>query len=1538
MVFNIDTTVEKSPLDNVEDLYQLSPMQQGMLFHTVFEPDSDAYFEQSVFTMEGELDAAIFERAWQCVVDRHTVLRSSYVWEDLEKPVQVVQREVVLPLYEEDWSHRPPQVHDQLLQEYLRADRHRGFDLRTAPLIRLALFRTGAKTHKFVFSRHHIVLDRWSRSLVLKDVFAFYESLCRGEELTPNPRRPYGDYISWLNAQDQAAAESYWRSALEGFAIPTPIGSDHKSIDPTQIGREFEEKRIQLSEESTTRLKDFAREHKLTMNTLTQAGWALLLSKHTREKDVLFGVTVAGRPTMLSGVESIVGLFINTLPLRVHLTSNPNVLTWLQCLQEQQMALQEYEYCSLLDIHSWSDIPSGVPLFQSIVVFENLPAGGSFQSANSNLKVRGDRSYGSVTGYPLTLIVTPGARLGLQLVYDRARFSSETIRLMLLHLETALEEIAADPARQLSMISLVGSQERKQLFDWNDTNQNNGSSICVHELFERQASLNPSAIAVTFQDQQLTYAELNARANQSATHLRALGVGPETLVGIFMERSLEMVIGLLAILKAGGSYVPLDPEFPRQRLSFMIEDAGLRLLLTQRRLLTELPSNQASVVVLDGEEQEIYSQENLINEATADNLAYVIYTSGSSGRPKGVGISHHALTNFLFSVQRQPGLTRGDVLLAVTTLSFDIAGLEIYLPLITGARLVIADREDASDGIRLKQRIADSGATVMQATPATWQMLINAGWQGHKGLKVLCGGEALSRELSNELLARGVALWNMYGPTETTIWSTTCKVDAGNDISIGRPLANTQIYLLDEEENLVPIGMVGELHIGGLGLARGYLDRPDLTADRFVPNPFSHDANARLYKTGDLARYLVDGNIEYLGRIDNQVKLRGFRIEPGEIEEVIKTHPQVSEALVIAREDEPDDQRLIAYVVPNRDPSNLDVAQNFQAEQVSQWRTIWNETYIPQASDLTFDRDPTFNIAGWNNSYTGQPIPSEEMREWVDRTVDKILSLHPEQVLEIGCGTGLLLFRIAPHCGHYYGTDLSRAALDYVHEQLSDPQRGLQNVTLLEQAADDFAGLDEHSFDTIILNSVVQYFPSVEYLVKVLENAVKRLKPGGTIFLGDLRSLPLLRTLHSSAQLHTASSSLPLTELQRRVQKAIAQEKELVIDPAFFTVLRGHLPQISEVDIQLKRGRYHNELTKFRFDVVLRTDDERVRCGDPRWLDWENDHLDLAATRQLLMDARPDVLAVRGIPDARLVSDFKALALLASSELQTVGELRQAMRDGNVEQSVEPEDFWSLSKDLPYAVNLTWAGSAGDGTFDAILQHRNAPVVELPQRRKVDGAWRQYANDPLLGKVTQGLRPALRKLLADQLPEYMMPAEFIFLNAWPLTPNGKIDRSALPALDQSRPELEQPYVAARTVIEKQLASIWAEVLRREKVGINDNFFELGGHSLLAVSMISRVRDALNVDLKVRSLFEAPTVAGLALTCARLGRETVVPPITRELGSLNGASQTPSKNTNANTIRKDPSGDAERLLARIDELSDDDVDLLLRQALAETGDN
>ena len=1494
--------------DNLEDLYPLSPMQQGMLFHTVYERESGTYFEQSVFTLEGDLDLASFERAWQLVIDRYPILRSSFMW-DLEKPLQVVHREVKVNIHEQDWRNQPPESHGPKLQEYLAEDRRRGFDLSTAPLIRLALFRIADTTYKFVFSRHHIVLDRWSRSIVLKEVFQAYESLSSGKEPQLVHPRPYGDYISWVTDQHLEDAESYWRAALAGFTVPTPMAIDQTA----RQGREFADERIQLSEQSTARLSAFARAHKLTLSTLTQGAWALLLSTYAREHDVLFGVTVSGRSATISGIESMVGLFINTLPLRVKLSRESKVLSWLQSLQEQQFALQQYEYCSLLDIQSWGEIPRGTPLFDTILVFENLPVDIGSKTANSNLKVQSDRSYGSVTGYPLTLLAMPGHQFALQLVYDCVRFHSETVSRMLIHLQTVLEELVADPERRLSEISVLPSEQKQQLlFDWNQTSTDYEKDVCVHHLIERQAASRPTAIAATFQDQKLTYAELNARANQLARHLRSLGVGTESLVGICLERSLDMLAGVLGVLKAGGAYVPLDPTFPRERLEFMIEDSDLTVLLTQESLLAELPSTRAKMVVLDAEWSQISqnSNDDLANTVTADHLAYVIYTSGSTGKSKGVEVGHRALTNFLYSVQREPGIGPDDILLAVTTLSFDIAGLELYLPLISGARVSIVESEVAADGIQLKQRIADSAATVMQATPATWQMLITAGWQGQTGLKVLCGGEALSRELANELLSRGVTLWNMYGPTETTIWSTTGRIDVVGDgpITIGRPMANTQVYLLDEYQRPVPIGVAGELHIGGDGLARGYLNRPQLTAEKFIPNPFSDEPDARLYKTGDLARYLASGEIECLGRIDHQVKIRGFRIELGEIESVLRQHASVRESVVVAREDIEGERRLVAYVIPERRQPDVAVNDASQAEQVSRWQNVWDSTYTENAAPV----DPAFNIAGWNSSYTGEPIPSAQMREWVEQTVERILSLRPQRILEIGCGSGLLLFRLAPQCVHYHGVDLSKTALDELRQQLSVSQ--LQNVTLTQQTADDFSGINEQAFDTIILNSVVQYFPSVDYLLRVLEGAFKCLKPGGSIFLGDLRSLPLLRVLHTSVEIHTSPPSLPVSELQRQAQQRIAQEKELVLDPALFTVLRSRLPHISQISVQLKRGRYHNELSKFRYDVTLRVGAERVEPVKQPWLDWQIEELHLENIRRILTTTTPEILAIKGVPDARLASDLKALALLeAEGALQTSAELREALKNSNVTQGIEPEDFWALGKDFPYDVEVTWAGPAGEGTFDVVLRKLSTPYVEIVREQdgRIDGPIHKYANDPLFAKEVQTLQAELRGMLARQLPEYMAPSEFIFLDAFPMTPNGKVNRSALPAPGQSRPELEQPYVAPRNAVEKELAGIWSEVLRKERVGVKDNFFELGGHSLLATQVISRIRKEFKVELGLRSMFESPTVATLAAAVAEL--------------------QQNSKAASSPMISKRRRG----VSAKIEQLSSEEVDSLLAEVLSQT---
>ena len=967
----------------------------------------------------------------------------------------------------------------------------------------------------------------------------------------------------------------------------------------------------------------------------------------------------------------------------------------------------------------------------------------------------------------------------------------------------------------------------------------------------------------------MTYAELNERANQLAHYLRGLGVGPEVLVGICMERSLEMVVGLLGILKAGGAYVPLDPAYPAERLAFILADGGVGIVLAQEHLLHKLITHSVEVIALDGDCDAIAraSQENPENKCCPQNLAYVMYTSGSTGIAKGVSIAHGGVVRLVKETD-YCDFGSGEVFLQFAPLSFDASTFEIWGSLLNGSRLVLMPAGKAS--LReLGEAVKRHGVTTVWLTAGLFHQMVENEFESLRGLRqLLAGGDVLSapqvEQVAQEL--SGCQLINGYGPTENTTFTCCYRVSAGerfeSSVPIGVPVANTSVYILNDRLEPVPIGVAGEMHIDGIGLARGYLHRPELTAEKFIPNPFSEEIGARLYKTGDQARYLPDGKVEFLGRRDEQVKIRGYRVELGEIEATLAAHSGVNDAVVMAREDASGDKHLVAYLVHNQQQE----MQPWYAEHVAQWQAVFDDAYRPTSAH----EDPTFNITGWNSSYTDAPIPAGEMKQWVDRTVERILSLRPRRVLEIGCGTGLLLFRLAPQVESYRGTDFSQQALDYVTQQIGACPDRYTGVTLSRQLAHDFSGLEVESYDTVIFNSVVQYFPSAEYLAGVLEGAARLVKPGGSIFLGDLRSLRLLDDFHTSVELHHARASLAVSELQESAQRKARQEKELVIDPGFFTVLKRQLPQISRVEIQLKRGRYRNELSKFRFDVILHIASEPVPRVEGRWLQWPKELSSIKALRHMLGDTKPEIVGVTGLVNDRVVEDVRALELITSEDApQTVGELRQALKQAEVGETIQPEDLWALGDELGYQVELKWGGSSHHN-LDVILRRRDTAVVELApldQRREelkpIEKSWTRYANNPLQAEIAHSLVPELRRLLAKKLPEHMMPSAFVLLDALPLTANGKLDRRALPAPGQARPELESDYVAPRTLTEELLAEIWSELLRLKLVGIHDNFFELGGHSLLATRVMSRVRQTLNLEVPLRALFEAPTVSGLA---------------------------------------------------------------------------
>jgi amino acid adenylation domain-containing protein len=1449
----------------------LSFAQQRLWFLDRFEPGSPFYNIPAAARLSGDLDIIALERSLQEVVRRHETLRTTF--QTVEgQPAQVIAPTLTLPLPLVDLTSRPEVERAEEARRLAREEAQRPFDLTRAPLLRATLLKLGPQEHVVLLVMHHIVSDGWSMGVFFREVATLYQAFLN-DEPSSIPELPvqYADFAcwqrDWLQGELLESQLTYWQDRLANVPAALELPTDHPRPAVQTVHGAMEP--LLLPSELVERLHALSRREGCTLYMILLAAFQALLHRYSGQEDFCIGTPVAGRtrPEM----EGLIGFFVNTLVLRADLSGDPTFAEHLKRVRETCLgayAHQDLPFEMLVEALQPQRDLSRSPLFQVMLILQNTPL-PSLDLPGLQLNPIEAESGTAKFDLNLALVETDRGLVG-SLEYNTDLFEAATVRRLLVHFRNLLEEAAANPERRVSELPLLTAEERHQLLtEWNCTEADLPDRDCIHRLFEAQVERTPEAIALIYEDEKVTYCELNRRANQLAHHLRDLGVGPEVLVGICMERSIEMVVGLLGILKASGAYVPLDPGFPRERIAFMLKDARVPLVLTQKSLQAGLPDQEVRLVLLDADAEAIarHSADDPASGVESDNLAYVLYTSGSTGLPKGVQITHGSVVNFLASMSREPGLSDQDTLLAVTTLSFDIAGLEIFLPLTVGARLVLVPREVTQDGKRLAEKLSD--ATVMQATPVTWQMLLDAGWPGSPGFKILCGGEAMPSDLARQLLGRCASLWNMYGPTETTIWSTVHRVDGRvSPVPIGRPIANTQVYVTDSRGQPVPVGVAGELLIGGAGLARGYLGRPELTHEKFIPNPYSDSPGSRLYRTGDLARWLPNGELECLGRLDHQVKVRGFRIELGEIESVLGLHPDVSQVAVVARGETPENKRLIAYFVPDHD----DLAPERTAEHVALWQGVWDEAY-GRPSRL---QDPTLNFNGWNSSYTGLPIPETEMREWVDCTAERILDLRPGRVLEIGCGTGLLLSRLAPHCSHYVGTDISEQAIRYLHEQI--PRFGCNSVAIHQRAADDFTGFTGGAFDAVILNSVVQYFPDVDYLMRVLTEAIKVVSPGGHVFVGDVRNLALLEVFHASIELQQADDSTPVEQLVHRVRKKMAQERELVIDPALFPVLKEHLPRLRNVEIQLKRGSHNNEMTAYRYDVVLHVGDEELPTLRPNWIDYQESGLTPEKVRRQLKEERPDVFAITGVPNARIPAPAIALQQMADQPRGTVGDMRILPAD----TGVDPEDLCRLIDGQPYTIDMRWTMGAEDGRFDVVFRHRDVAGAVPPKEEVRKRPWSAFTNNPLKGNATQRLVHELRGYLRERLPEYMVPSAFVMLDALPQTPNGKLDRKALPMTEQGQPEGLAAFVAPRTPTEDMLAQTWAEVLGVERVGIHDNFFDLGGHSLQAVQLVTRVSNALRRDISVKSLFLYPTVVALAeaveSTHTALADSTAIPPI------------------------------------------------------------
>lgn len=1456
------------------DRMPLSYAQERLWFMDQLIPDNAFYTTVPMaLRIFGPLHIDALERAVAEIARRHESLRARFVnvggQPELTLSPTWGQRLAI-----RDVAADSREATEAALLRCVRADAAQPFDLAEGPVMRATLCRLGPEEHVLIITMHHIISDGWSMGVLARELSEIYPAFARGapSPLSEMPMQ-YIDFAvwqrAWLSGETLARQLAFWRRQLADVpALQLP--ADHPR--PQMLSYAAEVAGLRLPEALSDRLRSLARSERVSLFMLLLAGFNILLHRYSGQEDIVVGSPIANRSR--EALESMVGFFVNTLALRSDLSGDPTVRELLQRVRAtcfDAFAHQDMPFMKLVaEIDPDRDL-SRNPIVQVMFAVQNVPDAIldlpwiKWEMFGSNaVATRFDQEWH---------VWDDEGRIRVTVYYSTELFEAATVERMLRQWQTVLEEMVRDPAQRIGALRLDRETDRAEVVDaWNRTSVPAPLDLDLPALFEAQVARRPDAIAAVYENDSIDYAALGRRANRLAHQLIARGVDAEQCVGVCMERSIDMLVALLAVLKAGGAYLPIDPAYPASRIRYLLDDGQVRLAITAGGAREALAETGVEVVDLERDSAVIAAHPETSPDVAIDpeQLAYVLYTSGSTGRPKGVEVPHRAVVRLVkgatfVDFERAPNF------LQIAPIAFDASTLEIWGSLLNGGTVVGASRLVALAPKQLASLLRDRRVDATFLTSALFNRIVDEMPDALDTLDtVLVGGEAVDPAAIRRVQAVGGPrrLMNGYGPTENTTFSACHlipEVDAGaTSIPIGRPIENSTAYVLDAEMQPVPVGVLGELYVGGRGVARGYARRPAMTAEKFVPDPFASAPGQRLYRTGDLVRWRRDGTLDYLGRLDNQIKIRGHRIEPGEIEAVIAEYPGVRSAAVIARQDESGQKMLVAYVVPGRRVADADAASPDQAEaRLADWKTLYREVYAPASKA----EGGKANFEGWNSSYTDAPIPHEEMAVWHASTLERIRATGPQRVLEIGCGLGLLLFPLAENCSDYWATDFSEHALDYVRDRLAGTPLATKIRLLDAREAIDFDGIPRAAFDVVVINSVIQYFPDLPYLLEVLGKAIDAVRPGGSLFLGDVRNLALLEAYHASVQAWRAPTATTRAQLRRMINEEIAREEELLVHPTFFARIAERFPRVTGVRVEPKRTADRNELTLFRYDVTLTLDGQASADAAPVWEDWRGSGGTLATLRERLLGARPEAVSLAGIPNACLWSEHRLFAWLAEPEAESPPYDEVDAGGPHPEDApdswVSPDALWALAEETGYAIEIGWHSGRADGSFDAVLwrdREVSRPRIPWP----LPDAIETWANDPLRHRRENQLLAGLRTHLETQLPDYMVPAVLVPMRALPLSENGKLDVRALPDPPVSRPQLEQDYLAPVTETQQRLAEIWMDVLGIGKIGIEDGFFAVGGHSLSATQVVSRIQDAFQIEyFPLRRIFERPTIAGLA---------------------------------------------------------------------------
>jgi amino acid adenylation domain-containing protein/non-ribosomal peptide synthase protein (TIGR01720 family) len=1447
----------------------LSFAQQRLWFLDQLVPGNPFYTESSATRFQGVVNLPALERALNEVVRRHEVLRTKFRLGADGRPEAVAAGELHIPLPVIDLGNLPASRQEQEIVRLASEEARRPFDLAQGPLLRTTLLKLGPADWIFLASLHHIVCDGWSSNVFSREVGELYTAFC-ARRPSPLPDLPiqYADFAhwqrNWLRAETLERQLRYWRNQLADLSVLQLPTDRPRAPVFSYLGRNYS---FDLPKTLSRGLEQLAQEEGCTLFMALLAGFETVLHRYSGQDDIVVGSPIANRNRR--ELEPLMGFFVNILVMRGDFSGNPSHREVMRRVKATALAAfdhQDLPFERLVDELQTERNLARNPLFQVIMQLHTNPAGYRREAAPALAVVEVERTTVKFDLRVDFFQLADGLRCTVE--YSTDLFDHARIERMEQHLKTVYEAMVRTPDQRVGELRLVRGAERARLMEWVTPKSLPPLAQTIDQRFAEHAARRPDGTALLLGDRSVSYGELDARATALANELARRGIGPHSIVGMTAERSIAAIVAQLGILRAGAAYLPVDPADPVERRRLMLENVGARVLIDLGGAQDRFEGMGLDIIGFraDGPPPPPAAAPDVT--VTPESLAYVMYTSGSTGTPKAVGATHRGVVRLVSDVA-YCSIDADETILLLAPITFDATTFEIWAPLLNGSRVAIYPEPRLSLD-ELHRVIERHRVSTMFLTTGLLHEIIDSRPQLFEGVRqLLFGGDVASAAHLKRLAERHPALRlvHCYGPTENTAFSTAVAIDPATDldgpITIGRAVPRSGVYVVDGYQDLAPIGVPGELLLSGDGVSPGYIGDPQLTAERFVPDPFS-SSPGRLYRTGDLARFRSDGAIEFLGRIDRQLKIRGFRVEPGEIELELARHPEVNEAVVVASQPGGrGGKRLVAYVVPR--PDNGEDAHSTlresEADLIDNWRALYDELY----EDGGNATDPGFNLVGWNASDTGEPIPEAEMRQWRDATIARILERRPYRVLEIGCGSGLIALPLLPKIASYLGTDMSAPIVEQLRTTLDHAIPG--RARLLVRDADDFTGIEPRQFDTVIINSVAQYFPSLDYFTRVIAGAVAATAPGGRIFLGDLRSLPHLYAFHTGVQCSRADASADPAELRRRIEKAVALEQELVLDPALFESLRATNPRISHIDIQWKRGEAVNELTRYRYDVVLHVEGVHQPAGSSVNLDWSRDDLSIELIGETLQHADADMVTVRGVPNARHAGAIQAWQLLSTEAPVNIGELRQLLNAGDPGPRFDL--FWKIAEGTPYIAHIRPSLDGSEATYLCYLRRPQGDGAALSEPPPSAGYVHRsgFANTPVRSLLSDRLVPSLRRFLKDRLPEYMMPSIFVVLDAMPLTRNGKIDRAALPAPGLERQaKNESTYVAPRQEVEQRLAEIWSSVLNVERVGVNDNFFELGGDSILCLQVISRAK-AAGIHLTTKQLFENQTVAALAAVAA-----------------------------------------------------------------------